>query len=83
MLKQSLEDQVAQLIKDLKKADAEFTTSLVAAEANLAEVGKSLAAGRVARCHHQQCVQVASVHEVSVEVVVDLLKASADATQVS
>jgi len=86
MLKQSLEDQLAQLNKDLEKAKAdvaEFTTSLDAGKADLAEAEKSLAALVASQAASKSsCVQVASDHEASVKGFAEELKALADATQV-
>jgi len=86
MLKQSLEDQLAQLNKDLEKAKAdvaEFTTSLDAGKADLAEAEKSLAALVASQAASKSsCVQVASDHEASVKAFAEELKALADATQV-
>jgi len=86
LLKQSLEDQLAQLNKDLEKAKAdvaEFTTSLDAGKADLAEAEKSLAALVASQAASKSsCVQVASDHEASVKAFAEELKALADATHV-
>ena len=79
MLKQSWEDQLAQLNKVFlfKKADvAKFTTSLGAWEAEPSEAGKSFAAVVASKnAVNSRCVQVAFGHEVSVKVVVKVLMA--------
>ena len=86
MLKQSLEDQLAQLNKALEKAKAdvaEFTTSLDAGKADLAEAEKSLAALVASQAASKSsCVQVASDHEASVKGFAEELKALEDATHV-
>ena len=71
MLQQSLEDQLAQLNRALKKAKAdEYTTSLDV------ENAESQAASKTS------CVQVASEHEALVKGFAEEMKALADATQV-
>jgi len=86
MLKQSLEDQLAQNKKALAKAKtdkAEFTTSLEAGKADLAEAEKSLAALVESQAvSKSSCTKVASDHEASVTSFAEELKALTDATQV-
>ena len=86
LLQQSLEDQLAQLNRALKKAKAdvaEFTTSLDAEKADLVEVEKSLSSSVESQvASKSSCVQVASEHEAPVNCFAEEMKALADATQV-
>eukprot|EP00450_Noctiluca_scintillans_P002421 CAMPEP_0194482150 /NCGR_PEP_ID=MMETSP0253-20130528/4235_1 /TAXON_ID=2966 /ORGANISM="Noctiluca scintillans" /LENGTH=688 /DNA_ID=CAMNT_0039321673 /DNA_START=47 /DNA_END=2116 /DNA_ORIENTATION=+ len=86
LLRQSLEDQLAQDNKALEKAKAdraEFSTALAAEKADLAESEKSLTAVEASQAASKSsCAQVASDHEVSVAAFEAELKAMAEATQV-